>query len=68
MKQWYGMTLHEASEQALRLQDACTLVANHPFAPPAKRAKTQKTSIVRSAQMKFFGVVRNFGQDEILMI
>jgi hypothetical protein len=36
MKRWYGMTLHEASEQALRLQDACTLVANRPFAPRQK--------------------------------
>ena len=36
--------------------------------PPPKGPKPKKTSIVRSAQMKFFGVVRNFGQDEILMI
>ena len=36
--------LHEASEQALRLQDAGTLVANHPFAPP-KGPKAKKPQL-----------------------
>ena len=45
MKQWYGMTLHAASEQALRLQDACTLVANHPFAPRQKGQNPKKPQL-----------------------
>ena len=34
--------LHQASAQALRPQDARTLVANHPFFAPLKKGQTQK--------------------------